>query len=178
MDEREKQERKMVTGAYLACAAVIVAGCMILALIVALLCGFRFSADSAVGRKWKQLDTLEMGNYTVYYTTAEDDEATLETFAAVKQSGIFYRRSSQGGKLVYPVDGDTPAGQIYSYEDSDGWHHVLLLNMVLPQGVDRTVDTLIVRGETVEVALNSCFSTPRRFSEFTLDGVTFEVRAE
>ena len=177
MDEREKQEQKMVTGAYFACAAVGIAGCAVLALIIALLSGFRFSADSAAGGKWKAMDTLEMGNYTIYYTLAETDEMAVGTFAAVKKSGIFYCRSDRGGQLVYPVGSDVPAGQLYSYEDTEGWHHVLLLNMVLPQGTDRRVDTLVVRGEELEVALNSCFSTPRQFSEFILDGVTFEVRA-
>lgn len=167
----------MVNGAYLACAAVSIAGCLLLAFVMALLVGFRFSADGAVGRAWRDLATLEVGNYTIYYTLDEDGEA-IETFAAVKKSGPFYRRDNRDGKLVYPVDGDAPAGYLRSYEDSDGWHHVLVLNMTLPQGVDRKVESLVVRGETMEVALNGCFSTPRSFSEFILDGVTFETRAQ
>lgn len=178
MYDREKQEQKMVNRAYVACAALMIAGCLVLGVLVALMAGFRFSADSAAGRTWRDKDTLELGSYTIYYTLSQDGEEVIDTFAAVAKNGIFYRRSSSGCKLVYPVGEDAPAGQLYSYEDGAGWHHVLLLNMVLPQGTDRLVDTLLVRGEEVEVALNGCFSTTWRFSEFTLDGVSFEVREQ
>ena len=178
MDELEKKERQMVNRAYFACAAVVIAGCMVLGLLVALLVGFRFSADSAAGGKWKNADSLQMGKYTIYYTLSQNEQNVMEKFAAIKKSGPMYRQDHNGGKLVYPADSEDPAGQLFSYQDGDRWYHVLLLNMVLPQGVDRQIDSLLVRGEAVEVSLNNFFSTPRRFSEFTLDGVTFEVRAE
>lgn len=178
MDELEKQERKMVNRAYFACAAVVIAGCMVLGLLVSLLVGFRFSADSAAGRKWKDADSLQMGNYTIYYTLSQTEQNVMDRFAAVKKSGPMYRQDHNGGKLVYPVDSDTPAGQLFSYHDGKQWHHVLLLNMVLPQGMDRQIESLIVRDEAVELSLNNCFSTPRKFTTFTLDGVEFEVRAE
>ena len=178
VDEQEKREQRMVNRAYFACAAIIVAGCLILGFLVALLVGFRFSADGAVGSTWRNRDHLTVGNYTVYYTLPESGEDVIHTFAAVQKSGPFYRRNSSGGKLVYPAGSDVAVGQIFSYQDGKVWHHVLLLNPVLPAGMDRQIDTLVVRGETIEVQRNSVFSTPRKFGEFTLDGVTFEVRAE
>ncbi len=176
MDELEKQEKRMVNQAYFACAAVVVAGCMVLGLLVLLLAGFRFSADSAVSGTWRKASTLEAGNYTFYYTLTQGEQDCVEHFAAVKKSGPFYRRNSNSGRLVYPAGSDVPAGQLFSYEDGEQWHHVLLLNMVLPQGTDRQIETLVIRKEKVEVTLNSCFSTPLSFSEFILDGITFEVR--
>jgi hypothetical protein len=95
---------------------------------------------------------------------------------AVEKTAFLYARKGNNGKLVYPADSDVPAGQIFSYQDGDQWHHVLLLDLVLPQGADRQVTQLVVREETVDVQVNSCFSTPRQFSEFVLDGVTFELR--
>lgn len=178
MDEREKQEKRMVNRAYFACAALVVAGCMVLGLLVMLLAGFRFSADSAVSGTWRNADTLEAGNYTFYYTLAQGEPDCVERFTAVKKSGPFYRRSGNGGQLVYPVGSDVPAGQIFSYEDGKQWHHVLLLNMTLPQGEDRQIETLVIRGEPVSARHNGFFSTKYRLSEFILDDVTFEVRAE
>lgn len=178
MDELEKQEKRMVNRAYFACAAIVVAGCMVLSFIMALLFGFRFSADSAAGGTWNKAEKVELGSYTFYYTPSQENTRHFDRFVAVKKSGFFYRCSRQSGQLVYPVGGDVPAGQIFSYSDGNQWHHVLLLNMELPQGTDRQIDKLVVRGEEVTVLQHSCFSTPRKFSEFVLDGVTFELRAE
>ena len=72
-----------------------------------------------------------------------------------------YARQASSGKLVYPAGSDVPAGQLFSYQDGKQWHHVLIMNLTLPQGADRQVDRLVIREEAVEVALNSCFSTPR-----------------
>lgn len=178
MDEREKQEKRMVNRAYFTCAAIVIAGCLVLGFFVALLAGFRFSADSAAGGAWNKAESLELGSYTFYYTPSRESTGHFDRFVAVKKSSLFYYQSRQGGKLVYPTNSDVPAGQLFSYEDGKQWHHVLLLNMVLPQGTDRQIDKLVVRGVEIQVQHNSCFSTTYNFSEFILDGVTFEVRTK
>ncbi len=177
MDQQEKREKRMVNRAYFACAAVVIAGCVLFGLLAAMLLGYRFSADGAVRKDWRRQESLQMGDFTIYYELSQGDVPCIERFAAVEKVGFLYARKASGGKLVYPVGSDTPAGQLFSYQDGKQWHHVLLLNLTLPQGADRKVEQLVVREEPVEVALNSCFSTPRKFSEFTLDGVTFELRA-
>ena len=177
MDQQEKREKRMVNRAYFACAAVVVAGCLLFGLVAAMLLGYRFSADGAVQKDWRGQETLQMGDFTIYYELSQGAAPCIERFVAVEKVGPMYVRKANSGKLVYPAGSDVPAGQIFSYQDGKQWHHVLLLNLTLPQGADRQVEQLVVRGEEVEVALNSCFSTPRKFSEFTLDGVTFELRA-
>ena len=178
MDQQEKREKRMVNRAYFACAAVVVAGCLLFGLVAAMLLGCRFSADGAVQKNWRAQETLQMGDFTVYYELAQGDVPCIDRFVAVEKVGFLYARQASSGKLVYPAGSDVPAGQLFSYQDGKVWHHVLLLNPVLPAGMDRKIDTLVVRGETIEVQRNSVFSTPRKFGEFTLDGVTLEVRAE
>ena len=177
MDQQEKQEKRMVNRAYFACVAVIFAGCALLALVASMLLGYRFSADGAVRKNWREQESLQMGDFTIYYELSQGDVSYIQRFVAVEKVGPMYARKANSGKLVYPAGSDVPAGQIFSYQDGKQWHHVLLLDLTLPQGADRKVEKLVVREEAVEVALNSCFSTPRQFSEFTLDGVTFELRA-
>ena len=177
MDQQEQREKRRVNRASFACAAVVVAGCLLFGLVAAMLLGCRFSADGAVRKNWRTQETLQMGDFTVYYELAQGDVPCIDRFVAVEKVGFLYARQASSGKLVYPAGSDVPAGQLFSYQDGKQWHHVLIMNLTLPQGADRQVDRLVIRQEAVEVALNSCFSTPRRFSEFTLDGVTFEVRA-
>ena len=176
MDQQEKMEKRMVNRAYFACVAVIFAGCAVLALLVSLLLGYRFTADGAVRKEWREAETLQMGDFTIYYELSQGNDPYIERFVAVEKTAFLYARKGNNGKLVYPADRDVPAGQIFSYQDGDQWHHVLLLDLVLPQGADRQVTQLVVREETVDVQFNSCFSTPRQFSEFVLDGMTFELR--
>ena len=176
LDQQEKMEKRMVNRAYFACVAVIFAGCAVFALLVSLLLGYRFTADGAVRKEWREAETLQMGDFTIYYELSQGNDPYIQRFVAVEKAAFLYVRNGDSGKLVYPAGSDVPAGQMFSYQDGDRWHHVLLLDMVLPEGTDRQITKLVVREETVEVTLNSCFSTPRKFTEFVLDGVTFELR--
>lgn len=174
MDEQEKQEKKRLNAAMFTAAGICIGACVLLLMLLCLLAGYRFSPEGAAGRSWREADCLELGAYTLYYTTGE--EGNLENFAMVKRSGPCYKRITYGGQPLYPRDSKSPAGILYSYRDKDCWRHVLLLNGVLPAGIaDGPPDSVEARGVTCPVSAGGCFTTEYSVSELTLNAITLTV---
>ena len=173
----------------ISCLAVILVVILSLTLVSALMNGYGFTADMAVGDAWTDEEKIVTPEYVFYYYSLpmNCDDPTVDTsrfltidgISVVKKQAVGYlelKNTEEYRRDVY-LNGEH-VGIIYSFKGKDSYYHIYRNDIVLlPEGGFklRLFDTVRIKEDTYSVFRNSYFETPFDLTEFYIGEDMFTV---
>lgn len=162
------------------CFAVILVAILSLVLISALMNGYGFTPDMAVGDNWADAEKIVTPEYVFYYYSLpmNCDDPTVDTSKLLTIDGLSVVKKQAVGYLklkdikeyrrdVY-LRGEH-VGIIYSFKGKNSYYHVYRNDIVLqPEGGFnlRIFDSIRIKEDIYSVFRNSYFETPFDLTEF------------
>ncbi len=184
-----KNQKIHTLGTVIACLAVILVTILSLGLVSALMNGYGFTPDMAVGDNWSDEEKIITPEYVFYYysiSVNSDDPSvdtskllTIDGLTVVKKQAIGYielKDIEENRRDVY--SNGEHVGIIYSFKGKNGYYHVYRNDIVLqPEGGFnlRIFDSIRIKEDTYSVFRNSYFETPFELTEFYIGEQPFTV---
>ena len=147
-----KNRRIREYGWIIACLSVVLIMALTGGLLYSIDHGFGFTSEMAAGEHWRDEDVIHTPEYDFYwYSLAPEGDPirVIDGFCAVQKTPIGYQKIElEPYKREVVSDDGKWSGILYSFQGSDGWHHIFRSNYHI---VSYDEPMRIVAFETVRV---------------------------